>query len=384
MDIMKMANPKPNSSGEKTDERESEKDRAFINEKPTYEDLERRITLLEETVNKAKQIENMIHESREKFRVLVDSTPSAVMLYQDDRLISVNKAAEAITGYSVKELLAMNFWDIAHPNHKALVKEHGQKHQHGEETNNRYEIEIITKDGTVKWADVAGASAIIGSRPAGLISMADITERKRAEDKLKYLSIHDSLTGLHNRFFFEEELRRFDTGRFDPVGIVLCDLDGLKLVNDNLGHNIGDRQLIATANLLKEQFRSSDIVARIGGDEFAILLPDCPLETVRDICNQLKQAMMNIYIPDTKIPLMVSIGYAVHAARECLIEESLKEADARMYQEKAKNRQTFQEYFFHTITESLLKLRTNSKDSWKDTGSVQRCEPQVIVTTCLL
>jgi diguanylate cyclase (GGDEF)-like protein/PAS domain S-box-containing protein len=373
MKSMKIITPELNSLGKKTDERESEKDRVSINEKnPSYEDLKRRIALLEETVKKAKQIENMIQESREKFRVLVDSTPAAVMLYQDDRLISVNKAAEAITGYSVKELLAMNFWDIAQPNHKALVIEHGQKHQHGEETNNRYEIEIITKGATVKWVDVAGASAIIGSRPAGLISMVDITERKRAEEKLKHLSIHDSLTGLHNRFFFEEELRRFGTGRFDPVGIVLCDLDGLKLVNDNLGHNVGDRQLIATANLLKEQFRSSDIVARIGGDEFAILLPDCPLETVRDVCNQLKQAMMNIYIPDTKIPLMVSIGYAVHAAKEYLIEESLKEADARMYQEKAKNRQAFQEYFFHTITESLVKSRINGKDSWKDIGSVQR------------
>ena len=140
---MKIITPELNSSGEKTDERESEKDRVSINEKPTYEDLERRIALLEETVKKAKQIENMIQESREKFRVLVDSTPAAVILYQDDRLISVNKATETITGYSVKELLAMNFWDIAHPNHKALIIEHGQKHQHGEETNNRYRIHLL-------------------------------------------------------------------------------------------------------------------------------------------------------------------------------------------------------------------------------------------------
>jgi len=146
----------------------------------------------------------------------------------------------------------------------------------------------------------------------------------------------------------------------------------VKTYQRQFGHDVGDRQLIATASLLREQFRSSDIVARIGGDEFAILLPDCPLETARDICNQLKQAMMNIHIPDTKIPLLVSIGYAVHDAKERPIEESLKEADARMYQEKAKNRQAFQKYFFHTISESLLKSITNGPDPWNDTGIVQR------------
>jgi len=355
MEIMKRVTQE--SLGKKTE------DRLSMHKKPTYEQLEQRIAQLEEQVRKAKQVENTIHESREKFKVLVDSTPAAVMLYQDDRFISINKAAETITGYAMKELLGMDFWDIAHPDHKALVKEHGRKRQQGKETVNRYEIKIITKNGTVKWVDVAGASAMIGGRPAGLISMVDTTERKEAEKKLTYLSIHDSLTGLHNRFFFEEELKRFGTGRFDPVGIVLCDLDGLKLVNDNLGHDVGDRQLIATAHLLKEQFRFSDIVARIGGDEFAILLPDCPFQTLRDICNELKKAVMNIYIPYTNIPLMMSIGYSVHESKECPIEETLKEADTRMYQEKAGNRRVFQKYFFHTITDSSSKLRTNGKNA---------------------
>jgi diguanylate cyclase (GGDEF)-like protein len=178
-----------------------------------------------------------------------------------------------------------------------------------------------------------------------LAYLRDNTERKLAEENLKYLSIHDSLTGLHNRFLFEEELRRLSAGRFDPIGIVMCDLDGLKLVNDNLGHTIGDRQLVAAANLLKEQFRTSDIVARIGGDEFAVLLPDCSLEILEDICNRLKQAMMNRFIPHTKIPLMMSIGYAIRNRKERPIEELLKEADMNMYKEKTQNSRLFRDYF---------------------------------------
>jgi len=458
------------------------------NRKPTYETLERRITFLEEKVRQGRQVENTIHESREKFRALADSTPIAVMLYQDNRFISVNKAAETISGYSIKELLGMNFWDIVHRDYRTFVQEYGSKRQDGEKTKNRYEIKINTKEGMEKWVDVVGVSTMIKGRPAGLISVIDITDRKLAEDalkkteelhtrlvntipdiiirtdiggkilfandyalqvsgycreeleqqnilifispedrnramqditlmlegrlgpreyhlimkdgrkilfeingdvlrngdsmpiglvyacrditdrkqaeeKLKYLSIHDSLTGLYNRFFFEEELRRLSKGRYDPVGIVMCDLDGLKLVNDNLGHNVGDRQLITTANLLKEQFRSSDIVARIGGDEFAVLLPDCSSETIRDICTRLKQAMMDVYIPDTKIPLMVSIGYTVRNTKECPIEELIKEADAKMYQNKKGNRRVFQERFFHIIPKSSEKSRTRKTNN---------------------
>lgn len=174
-------------------------------------------------------------------------------------------------------------------------------------------------------------------------------EFKVAEKALKYLSIHDSLTGLHNRLLFDEELRRLETGRFDPIGVVICDLDGLKLVNDNLGHATGDRQLIAAANLLKEHFRSSDVVARIGGDEFAVLLSNCSSDIVSDICNRLKEAMKGKYIPGTEIPLMMSVGFATRKKAGRTNGDLLREADANMYREKSVNRQVFQEYFYRIV-----------------------------------
>lgn len=139
----------------------------------------------DEAAIKAKQIQDAVYEIEEKFRIIADSTPIAVMLYQDDRWIYANRAAETITGYLKKELLGMIFWDIVHPDHKALVQEHGQKSQRGEETTNRYEFKIITKDGTEKWVDLTGASMLIGVQPAGVVSMADITDRKRAQEALQ-------------------------------------------------------------------------------------------------------------------------------------------------------------------------------------------------------
>jgi PAS domain S-box-containing protein len=128
-----------------------------------------------------KRAEEALRESEEKFRVLADSTPTAVMLYQDDRWVYANRAAETICGYSEKELLAISFWDIVHPDFKPLIQERGRKRQRGEETTNRYEFKIIMKDGTEKWVDLSGASTMLRGRPAGIISVLDITDHKRVE-----------------------------------------------------------------------------------------------------------------------------------------------------------------------------------------------------------
>lgn len=152
--------------------------------KPTYEDLEQRIKVLEETVAEARRVQDALHESEEKFRALAGSSPSAVMLYQEDRWVFANRAAETITGYSQEELLQMNYWDIAHPDYKDVAKEHGRRRQRREETVDRYELKIVTKEGTEKWVGVAGAPAMIEGRPAGVISAADITGRRRAEQDL--------------------------------------------------------------------------------------------------------------------------------------------------------------------------------------------------------
>lgn len=156
-----------------------------MSKKPTYEDLKKKIEELEETAGKNMQELNELRASEAKLRIIADSSPTAVMMYQDDRWIFVNRAAEVFTGYSANELLKMNFWEIIHPDHAAIAREHGRKRQRGEETINRYEIMIVTKDGTEKWMGLTGASTMIDGHPAGVLSVADITERKQAEEALK-------------------------------------------------------------------------------------------------------------------------------------------------------------------------------------------------------
>lgn len=268
----------------------------------------------------------------------------------------VSPSVRTVLGYAPEQMTGKVFFDFIHPDEVSSVKQNFQSTIETQ-TSFRMDYRCRCADGNYIWIESL-ANPISGHQKGMniyVIGSRDITMRKEAEERLKYLSINDSLTGLHNRFLFEEELRRFSTGRFDPIGIVMCDLDGLKLVNDNLGHDLGDRLLIAAANLLKENFRTSDIVARIGGDEFAVLLPDCPSEVIEQICARMKQAMMNRYISDTNIPLMMSIGFATRDKKECSIEELLKEADVNMFNEKAQNRQAFRELFNKIILQSELK-----------------------------
>jgi PAS domain S-box-containing protein len=163
-------------------------------EKPTYEDLEQKIKILEKAVMEAEQYRVALKQSEEKFRILADLSPAAIMLYQDGRWIYANQATETIFGYSAKELLRMNSWDIAHPDFKAFVQECGQKFERGEETTYRYEVKIIRRDGSEKWVDLTGASTMIGKRPVGIISVTDINDRKRAEEeRYHYEKLHGVL-----------------------------------------------------------------------------------------------------------------------------------------------------------------------------------------------
>lgn len=162
-------------------------------------------------------------------------------------------------------------------------------------------------------------------------------DRKRAEDELKYASMHDALTGLYNRGYFEEELKRLSSGRQSPVGVIIADLDNLKKTNDSLGHAAGDAIIRAFCAELVKNFRSSDVVARIGGDEFGILLPTSPLVIVEKAVERL-QTRINEYNDTNPVtPLRYSLGYHTNE-QGCSLQEAMHIADERMYLHKSLNK----------------------------------------------
>ena len=174
------------------------------------------------------------------------------------------------------------------------------------------------------------------------ISIIDITDRKQTEEKLRYLSFHDALTGLYNRGYFEEEMERLKSSRQFPVSIITCDLDDLKQINDTLGHDVGDQAIKAAANILRSNvFRKEDVVARIGGDEFVILLPNVDLIDNPAVRKRLEKSIIDFNESTENDglyrPIFISSGFAVIQSGESLME-GYKQADADMYTAKLKKK----------------------------------------------
>lgn len=150
--------------------------------------------------------------------------------------------------------------------------------------------------------------------------------------KIKKLSYYDSLTGIYNRRFFEEELKRLDTVRQLPISIIMADLNGLKIINDSYGHKMGDYLLQRAAELLKNSIRKEDILARQGGDEFVILLPQTEKKEAAKIIRRIKTKTG--MIKGTSVPLSIALGQGTKIDKNEDLEETLKRADDQMYKNK--------------------------------------------------
>jgi diguanylate cyclase (GGDEF)-like protein/PAS domain S-box-containing protein len=199
-------------------------------------------------------------------------------------------------------------------------------------SNAKTEIDLVNETGDVLVVAVEGKMANNGKECR--LALTDITEQKRTEEDLRFLTMFDPLTGLHNRGFFQEEMTRLESGREFPISVMMADVDDLKVTNDRAGHAAGDEMLRRVGRMLKSAFRAADIVARIGGDEFAVLLPNSDQDAAAEAAQRVERALSADNARHKRSPISLSIGFST-ANTKASLSELLQVADRRMYEVKS-------------------------------------------------
>jgi diguanylate cyclase (GGDEF)-like protein/PAS domain S-box-containing protein len=288
-----------------------------------------------------------LRRSEERFRALSETAPCAIFIYQGNRFRYANPASLALTGYSLEETIGMNARHILDPEDQGLLRGRAAARQRGPDFRGHRELKIRRKDGEVRWVDYSAAPIEYQGRLATLGAAFDITERKRADERIKSLAYHDALTGLPNRLLFNDRLSLAVAQAHraqQKLAVLFLDLDRFKAINDSLGHALGDRLLQETASRLSTCVREGDTVARIGGDEFVLLLPGIqrPVEVARVAEKVLDALREPRVVEGHELFVTATVGISLYPDDGQDAETLVKNADTALYRAKEQGRNRYQ------------------------------------------
>ena len=300
----------------------------------------------DETEARVAERTRLIEEGSRLVQEVLDTTPNMLCLMNTeiDQFNYLNREFCDFFGVESQELIHLGpvfFRGKIYPNDRSIFTEHEEKmlgceNGHVQECDFR----MVEHSGTWRW--VSWRSIVFQRNKDGQPKLIlhvgqDITNLKETEEKLRFISIHDQLTGLYNRLYFEEEMSRLERGRVFPISTIMADVDNLKIANDTYGHARGDELLKTVAGILRSSVRAEDVVARIGGDEFAALLPGTDETTAEKIIGRIVEKIDAHNTWNTQLKVSVSIGVQTSGRNESLTE-ALHKADEKMYSQKQQKR----------------------------------------------
>lgn len=297
-------------------------------------------------VTDARQAEAALREAEERYRHVVELSPDAILVEQDDILVFANRAAVTLLGSDkATQLTGRPLFDLLHPDFHAAMRERITAMQRGEKTA-VLEGQFVRSDGRGVDVEISASPFQNRGRFASLFLARDIGERKKTAEQMAYLAHYDSLTGLPNRMLFRQRLEHALTIAERPersLEVLFLDLDRFKHINDTLGHAAGDEILQETAARLQGCLRESDTVARLGGDEFVVLVENVD-EPHRG--GTIAKKILAAFVPPFmrhKHPLTIttSIGISSFPTDGTDADTLLKKADIAMYRSKETDRNSY-------------------------------------------
>lgn len=286
-------------------------------------------------ITEKKHFERELSASEQKYRDILASIEEGY--YEADlagNITFCNDATLRMLGYTKDGFIGMSYKKI-YKDPETVYRTYNRVFRSGN-PDRGFTLEMLRKDGSSVYGELSVTLIMEKDGNAkGFRGVArDITDRIIFENKLKYLSLHDQLTGLNNRAYFEEEVARLSNSREYPITMILTDLDDLKFVNDSLGHAAGDNLLKVAAEILKNSVRSGDILARVGGDEFIAILPKTDQQTGEVVAARIRNNVIRYNDENVKFPLGLSIGLATAEDQKYSLKDIFKQADDYMYQDK--------------------------------------------------
>jgi diguanylate cyclase (GGDEF)-like protein/PAS domain S-box-containing protein len=314
------------------------------------------ITFVDNT--ERKRMQQQIYSEKEQFRTTLLSVGDGVIATDNrGRVKMLNPVAEELTGWKLDEAMGKPFEQVFN-----IINEYTREQCENPVERVLEDLEIIelanhtiliSKNGTE--IPIEDSAAPIKSKDGVVTGVVvvfrDFSEKKEKIDRIEYLSLHDHLTGLYNRRYMEDSIERLDTERNLPFTIMVLDVNGLKLTNDAFGHKMGDKLLISVADMLKTVCRKDDIVGRMGGDEFMILLPKTSSNQAEKIKDRILKAANNIKLGSVIISL--AVGYATKINEEKDIKVIVTTADNNMYKDKLKYGKIMRSKTIETVLKNI-------------------------------
>ncbi len=348
----------------------------YLSYRMYMKNVEMSIAQAEQAESHARVLEGQsraLAESEERFRSAFNYAPIGIALVSPDgNWLKVNNALSEIFGYAEEEFLARDFQSMIHEEDLglALIKLH--ELLSGKVPASQAERRFVHKSGAIVWVSwsvsrVAAGIAAETERPNLIFQIQDITDKKLAEEQLKYKATHDALTDLPNRALFmtrlEQALDKIKKYPTYKVSVLFIDLDRFKIVNDSLGHQIGDELLIGIAGRLRDCLRPSDLVARLGGDEFTILVEGRydTAEVVRIAERINEKFALPFDLSGHEVFSSASIGILHAAENHRTPADMMRDADTAMYQAKrgGKARHEVFDRDMHVAVKETLQLETD-------------------------
>ncbi len=317
----------------------------------------------------------LIKKEQEKSRIISNLPGVSYRCLFDEQwtMLFLSDGCESLTGYKPSEIIenkVISFNDMIVPKYREYVNEEYEEAKRLNQSCN-IEYEIKKKDGSRIWIWEKGHTFKQDEKWYIEGFLMDITERKISEQKIKYASRHDMLTSLPNRTYFDAVIRRLDQPKNYPLSVSIIDIDGLKLINDTYGHDVGDEAILTFAKILSTTCKDNSFIARIGSDEFGIVFAKVDAQRFEELKNKVFDELASIKIKG--IPLSASCGTAIKTDELQHIEGVLIEAENDMYAQKTLHNQSSRNQVIVALFDSL-----------KDKYEAERDHSDRVSAYCLL